>query len=215
MLEHIIDGGTIMVPLVLLSILAFAVIIDRMRAFKVAEQDVQSLRKAVTDHLYSGNVDDSIEACEGSSGPVAAVMMVGLQKFRKLLKLNKPMNEIETSVNKAMGDYAPHVVETLEKRMNLLTMIAAVAPLLGMTGTVTGMISSFDSMASAGMDAAAVSGGISEALVTTAAGLIVAIPAVVAYNIFVKRVDRIVLDIEESATEIVDLIAHDYGAENQ
>ena len=215
MLEHIIDGGTIMVPLVLLSILAFAVIIDRMRAFKAAEQDVQSLRKAVTDHLYSGNVDDSIKACEGSSGPVAAVMMVGLQKFRKLLKLNKPMNEIETSVNKAMGDYAPHVVETLEKRMNLLTMIAAVAPLLGMTGTVTGMISSFDSMASAGMDAAAVSGGISEALVTTAAGLIVAIPAVVAYNIFVKRVDRIVLDIEESATEIVDLIAHDYGAENQ
>ena len=133
MLEHIIDGGTIMIPLVLLSILAFAVIIDRMRAFKVAEQDVQSLRKAVTDHLYSGNVDDSIEACEKSSGPVAAVMIVGLQKFRKLLNLKKPMNEIEISVNKAMGDYAPHVVETLEKRMNLLTMIAAVAPLLGMT----------------------------------------------------------------------------------
>ena len=214
MLEHIIDGGTIMVPLVLLSILAFAVIIDRMRAFKVAEQDVESLKREVTDHLYSGNVDDSIKACESSSGPVAAVMMVGLQKFRKLLNLKKPMNEIETSVNKAMGDYAPHVVETLEKRMNLLTMIAAVAPLLGMTGTVTGMISSFDSMASAGMDAAAVSGGISEALVTTAAGLIVAIPAVVAYNIFVKKVDRIVLDIEESATEIVDVIAHDYGAES-
>ena len=213
MLEHILDGGTIMIPLVLLSVLAFAVIIDRMRVFKVAEQDVMALRKAVSDHLYSGNVDDSIKACEKSSGPVAAVLMVGLQKFRKLLNLKKPMNEIETSVNKAMGDYAPHVVETLEKRMNLLTMIASVAPLLGMTGTVTGMIASFDSMASSGMDAAAVSSGISEALVTTAAGLIVAIPAVIAYNIFVKRVDRIVLDIEESATEIVDLIAHDYGAE--
>ena len=214
MLEHIIDGGKIMVPLLLLSVLAFAVIIDRMRAFRAAEQDVRSLRDAVSDHLYSGDVDASIEACKGSSGPVAAVMMVGLQKFRKLLSIKKPMSEIEISVNKAMGDYAPHVVETLEKRMNLLTMIAAVAPLLGMTGTVTGMISSFDSMASAGMDAAAVSGGISEALVTTAAGLIVAIPAVVAYNIFVKKVDRIVLDIEESATEIVDLIAHDYGAEH-
>ena len=213
MLEHILDGGTIMIPLVLLSVLAFAVIIDRMRVFKVAEQDVMALRKAVSDHLYSGNVDDSIKACEKSSGPVAAVLMVGLQKFRKLLNLKKPMNEIETSVNKAMGDYAPHVVETLEKRMNLLTMIASVAPLLGMTGTVTGMIASFDSTGSSGMDAAAVSSGISEALVTTAAGLIVAIPAVIAYNIFVKRVDRIVLDIEESATEIVDLIAHDYGAE--
>ena len=64
------------------------------------------------------------------------------------------------------------------------------------------------------MDAAAVSGGISEALVTTAAGLIVAIPAVIAYNIFTKKVDRIVLAIEESATEVVDLIAHDYDIEN-
>jgi biopolymer transport protein ExbB len=214
MLEHILDGGTIMFPLLLLSILAFAVIIDRIRAFRLAENDVVALRKTVTDHLYSGNIDESIEACEKSSGPVAAVLIVGLQKFRKLISLNKPMSEIELSVNKTMGDYAPHVVETLEKRMNLLTMIAAVAPLLGMTGTVTGMISSFDSMASAGMDAAAVSGGISEALVTTAAGLIVAIPAVVAYNIFVKKVDRIVLAIEESATEVVDLIAHDYDIEN-
>ena len=214
MLEHIIDGELIMVPLMLLSILAFAVIIDRMRVFKMAEDDVMNLRKKVTDHLYSGNIEESIETCRDYSGPVAAVLIVGLEKFKKLISLNKPMSEIETSVNKTMGDYAPHVVETLEKRMNLLTMIAAVAPLLGMTGTVTGMIASFQSMSQSGMDAAAVSGGISEALVTTAAGLIVAIPAVIAYNIFTKKVDRIVLAIEESATEVVDLIAHDYEIEH-
>ena len=88
-------------------------------------------------------------------------------------------------------------------------MIAAVAPLLGMTGTVTGMISSFGSMSS-GLDASQVSTGISEALVTTAAGLIVAIPAVVAYNIFAKKVDHVVLEIEQTATELIDYITLDH-----
>jgi len=104
-----------------------------------------------------------------------------------------------------MADYAPHVIESLEKRMNLLTMIGMVSPLLGMTGTVTGMIASFETMSS-GLDAGAVSAGISEALVTTAAGLIVAIPAVVAYNIFAKKVDRFILEIEESSTDLIDYI---------
>ncbi len=215
MLEIIFDGGMIMYPLVLLSILAVAVIIDRVRVFRLAEQDVMAMRKEITDHLYQGNIDASIKSCERFSGPVAAVLLVGLNKFKKLIALKKPMNEVEANVNKAMGDYAPHVVEVLERRMNFLTMIASVAPLLGMTGTVTGMITSFSSMAASGMDANAVSAGISEALITTAAGLLVAMPAVIAYNIFAKKVDRIVLSIEESATELVDLIAHDYSAEKQ
>ena len=210
MLEHLLNGGPIMFPLVLLSILAFAVIIDRIRAFRLAEQESLTLRRSVADSLQNGDVDGSIEACEQSSGPIAAVLIVGLQKFRRLTNLGKTKSEVEESVDKAMGEYAPHVIESLEKRLNLLTMIATVSPLLGMTGTVTGMISSFDKLAEAGMDAAAVGGGISEALITTAAGLIVAIPAVIAYNLFVKKIDRIQLDIEESATEVVDIITMEY-----
>ena len=123
MLEHLLNGGPIMFPLVLLSILAFAVIIDRIRAFRLAEQESLTLRRSVADSLQNGDVDGSIEACEQSSGPIAAVLIVGLQKFRRLTNLGKTKSEVEESVDKAMGEYAPHVIESLEKRLNLLTMI--------------------------------------------------------------------------------------------
>ncbi len=214
MLEHMLDGGPIMIPLMLLSVLALAVIVDRIRAFREAEIDTAGLQKTVIQNLEKGDVDGAVKECEDFRGPVAAVLMVGLLKFRKLLRRGRPLAEIEANVNKTMGDYAPHVIEALEKRLNLLAMIGSVAPLLGMTGTVTGMIRSFQSLKeAAAMDATAVSEGIAEALVTTAAGLIIAIPAVVAYNILSKKIDRFVLAIEESATKLIDLITLDYVAE--
>jgi len=211
MLGHILDGGAIMIPLMLLSVLAVAIIIDRLRAFCEATVDTSKLQGSVISHLEDGHVEEAIRECERFKGPVAAVLMVGLLKFRKLLQRKRSLAEIEANVNKTMGDYAPHVIEALEKRLNLLIMVASVAPLLGMTGTVTGMIRSFQSLAGAGaLDATAVSTGIAEALVTTAAGLIIAIPAVVAHNILTKRIDRFVLDIEESSTRLIDLITLDY-----
>ena len=95
----------------------------------------------------------------------------------------------------------------------LLTVIAAVSPLLGMTGTVVGMIRSFASLAAHGMDAAAVGAGISEALITTAAGLIIAIPAVVAYNVFARKIERCTLEMEQSATELMEVIKVVYRGE--
>lgn len=214
MLEHVLDGGPIMIPLALLSILALAVIIDRIRAFREAEADAMGIQDSVLKNLEGGKVDEAIKECEAFTGPVAAVLIVGLVKFRKLLRRERPLAEIEANVTKAMGDYAPRVIESLEKRLNLLAMIGSVAPLLGMTGTVTGMIRSFRSLSEAGaLEATAVSDGIAEALVTTAAGLIIAIPAVVAYNVFSKKIDRFILEIEESATQVTDLITLDYVAE--
>jgi len=205
MLKHVLNGGPIMIPLLILSVVAFAVIIDRIRVFRLAQADSTSLRDSIIKLLEAGQIEEAIRECEAQKGPVAAVLMVGLIKFRKLMKRGRSLAEIEGNVNKTMTDYAPHVIESLEKRMNLLTMIGMVSPLLGMTGTVTGMIASFETMSS-GLDAGAVSAGISEALVTTAAGLIIAIPAVVAYSIFAKKVDRFILEIEESATELIDFI---------
>jgi len=207
MLEQIIKGGYIMIPLVGLSIVALAVIIDRIRAFRLAEVDSSALRTRVIDLLEDNRVDEAIEACERFRGPVAAVLLVGLHKFRKLIGLGRDPAEIEGNVTRTMSDYAPHVIEALEKRLNLLTLIATVSPLLGMTGTVTGMITSFDAMRQmGGLEGGAVAGGIAEALITTAAGLLIAIPAVIAYNLFSKRVDHYVLEIEETATELIDFI---------
>ena len=115
---------------------------------------------------------------------------------------------IEAGVAKAMEDYAPKSLNGLEKRLGLMVLIASVSPLIGMCGTVTGMINSFSVMAeAAGLDPGAVAGGISEALITTAAGLIIAIPGVVAYNMFQKRVEDWNLQIEGAITDFIESFA--------
>ena len=208
MLEYIIKGGPIMLPLVGLSILALAVIIDRVRAFRTASADTDALRERAIELLEAGDLGGAIAECERFGGPVAAVLLVGIHKYRGLKERSRSVAEIESNVSKSMNDYAPHVIEALEKRLNLLTLIASTSPLLGMTGTVTGMIRSFGVMAEiGGLDASLVAGGIAEALITTAAGLLIAMPAVIAYNLFSRQVDRHVLEIEESATELIDFIA--------
>ena len=198
-----------MVPILILSILAIAVIIDRIRVFRLTAKNPSRLLDGIIAQLENGHTDKAIELCREEKGPIAAVLVTGLTRFDRLMRAGKNMAEIEVGVNKSIADYSQHVIESLEKRLNLLTMIASVSPLLGMTGTVTGMISSFGSMSS-GLDASQVSTGISEALVTTAAGLIVAIPAVVAYNIFAKKVDHVVLEIEQTATQLIDYITLDH-----
>jgi biopolymer transport protein ExbB/TolQ len=116
----------------------------------------------------------------------------------------KPESEIELSVSKSMEDYAPKAMNGLEKRMGAMVLIASISPLIGMCGTVTGMINSFSAMAeAAGLDPGAVAGGISEALITTAAGLIIAIPGVVAYNFFQKKVEEWNMELEASIAGIV------------
>lgn len=213
MLEYIFDGGICMYPLVLCSIIALAVAIDRYSVFREAEKDTYTLRKKVFELLEEGNIEGAIEVCRSTEGPVAAVLLSGLIKFHKLAALDRSVDEIEANVAKTMSDYTPHVIDSLEKRIGLLPMVASIAPLLGMTGTVTGMINSFDAMSKAtALEATAVSAGISEALITTAAGLLVAMPAVIAYSFFSKKVDRIILEIEETIGDLNDHISLEYGA---
>jgi biopolymer transport protein ExbB len=209
MLKNILEGGPLMVPILILSILAIAVIIDRIRVFRLTAKNPSRLLNGIIAQLEKGHTDKAIELCREEKGPIAAVLVTGLTRLDRLMRAGKNMAEIEVGVNKSIADYSQHVIEALEKRLNLLTMIASVSPLLGMTGTVTGMIHSFGSMSS-GLDASQVSTGISEALVTTATGLIVAIPAVIAYNIFAKKVDHVVLEIEQTAMELIDYITLDH-----
>jgi biopolymer transport protein ExbB len=203
-----------MYPLVLCSIVALAVMIDRIRAFRRAETDTVSLRTEVTNCLDDKQVDRAVEVCRKHRGPVAAVLLAGLDRYRKLLARGRALAEIETNVKETMSDYAPHAMEPLEHRLNLLSLIGSVAPLLGMTGTVTGMITSFNAMAEmGGLDAGGVAAGIAEALITTGAGLLIAVPAVVAYNVFSKKIDRIVLEIEQTMKDLIDFISLGRAAE--
>jgi len=214
MLEYLIKGKWLMGPLLACSIIAIAVIIDRIRAFRLADSDSFEMRRNVSGLLEDHKIDEAIDECGNYHGPVAAVMLAGLDKLRRLSKLGRSNTEIEISVSKTMEDYAPHVLEPLEKRLNLLTLIGMVSPLLGMTGTVTGMIASFGAISQAGgsqTEAAAV--GISEALITTAAGLLIALPALVAHNLLAKRMDKFTLEIEETVIELNDYVSLKRGAE--
>jgi len=208
MLEYLIKGKWLMGPLLACSIIAIAVIIDRIRAFRMADSDSFEMRKSISNLLDEHKLDEAVDECGKYHGPVAAVMLAGLDKMRRLIKLGRDSAEIEISVSKTMEDYAPHVLEPLEKRLNLLTLVGMISPLLGMTGTVTGMIASFGAISTAGGSATeAAATGISEALITTAAGLLIALPALVAHNLLVKRMDKFTLEIEETVIELNDYVS--------
>ena len=208
MMGYLLDGGWMMLPLLLCSVGLLAVIIDRARAFRAAGIDHELLRKQVREAVDGGEIERAIELSRQSTGPVAATILAGLLRLKRLRDRNKSAEEIEITVSKTMEDYAPKAMHGLEKRLNVLVLIASLSPLLGMTGTVTGMIRSFGVMAaSAGLDPGAVAGGISEALITTAAGLLIAAPGVVAYNIFVRKAEEYTMAIESAISDLIEAVS--------
>ena len=209
MMNYLMDGGWMMLPLLICSIVMVAAIIDRVRAFRAAAAlDPKGLRAKVVALVADGKLADAADACRASEGPVAAVLLTGLEKLERLQRKGKSEAEIEAGVTKAMEDYAPKAMSVLEKRLGMMVLIAAISPLIGMCGTVTGMINSFSVMAeAAGLDAGAVAGGISEALITTAAGLIIAIPGVVAYNMFQKKVEDWNVQLEAAIADFAQAVA--------
>lgn len=208
MTGYLMDGGWMMLPLLICSIALVAVVIDRVRAFRAAAKcDPLKTRQEVTAALAANDLEKATAACEGNEGPVAAVMLAGIARLQRMRQLGKSATEIEAGVTKAMEDYAPKSINGLEKRLGAMVLIASVSPLIGMCGTVTGMINSFSVMAeAAGLDPGAVAGGISEALITTAAGLIIAIPGVIAYNMFQKRIEEWNLHLEGAIAEFIEAI---------
>ncbi len=207
MLEYILNGGLMMWALLALSIMGLAIIIERWQVFRAAEVDTDAMGSSVRSELETGKIDSALDVCRSTKGPVAALLLVGLNRYRTMLAMGKLPEEIEQSVSRSMEEFAPRVLSELEKRVGLLLMVGSVAPLVGMCGTVLGMIRAFNAMAQAeSLGGGVVAAGISEALITTAAGLLIAVPAVVFYYIFTNRIERHTLAIEEAATELVDFI---------
>jgi len=162
--------------------------------------------------LREHKVREAAVLCANTPGPVSAVLLAGLQSYLKLAKRTPENTRI--TVGQAMEDFLRQSIGTVEKRLWVLATVGTVAPLLGMTGTVTGMIKSFQNLAeAAGVDAGAVGVGISEALITTAAGLIIALGAVIPYSYFTSVADKAELDIEEASTEMLDLLATEVDAQ--
>lgn len=190
------QGGPVMWVLLFMSVIAVAVMIERFLVLRKAKINVNQflaqLRKAL---IVNKSVRDAIKICEKYRGPLASIMKAGL------LKYGQPKEDIEKTIETA----ALHELGRLEKRLVILSSVANVAPLLGFFGTVSGMIQSFEALAEQGLsNPAAVASGISEALVTTAAGLLVAIPVQLAYNYFMNSINGSVRDIETSTNMLLE-----------
>ena len=190
------QGGIFMWPLLFFSVLATVVAIERFIVFSKAKINVNAfltkIRKAL---LVNRNVKEAIKVCEQNKSPVASVMKAGL------LRYGQPREEIEKTIENA----ALYELDRLEKHLGILGTTANVAPMIGFLGTVAGMIKSFATLAEQGLtNPAAVAIGISEALITTATGLIIAIPAQLAYNFFTTKVTRFVRDIETASNMLME-----------
>ena len=199
-----------MIPLVICSLISLAVVYDRWTAFKKNRRiDTRSLRAKVLEHLRLNNVNAAIDECVSTKGPVAAVMLNGLRSYGHLQSKNEKSETMRMVIAQSMEEYSAQVMSVVNKRLEFLTTIGTAAPLLGMTGTVTGMIASFAGLADAGSiggSGGLVAEGIAEALVTTAVGLIVALMAVIPQSVFNRWSDQIELELEESSSEMVEFV---------
>ena len=208
----LITGGWFMLPILLLAILALAVIIERWRSLKMLNTNNESLREAVLEDLTNDRPEEALARCDNERGPVAAVLANGMRKYIVLRKLGYDSGRLEEQVVKSMENYGVHIVAALERHLAVLAIISSVAPMLGFLGTVAGMIESFNDIVqnvesgtskNIVTDAA---NGIRVALLTTCFGLMVGIPAFMAYNYFSSVINTFVLEVEESATQLMEAV---------
>ncbi|UCF79868.1 MAG: MotA/TolQ/ExbB proton channel family protein [Candidatus Eiseniibacteriota bacterium] len=191
-------GGVFMHALLILSILGVAVILERVFTLSKATTDTKRLMANLLRTFKSDGADASRTMLEKTKGPIAAVLHAGL------LKVEKGSDAVEKAIETAAS------IETsfLERGLIWLATVANIAPLVGFLGTVSGMIHAFEAIAAAEqVSAKLVASGISEALITTATGLIIAIPTQAAYNFFVSKIDRFTVEMEESSADLLDALA--------
>lgn len=198
LLDIMMRGGWVMIPLLLLSILAIYLLVERLITIRKAQSDPDVVTDRVRQYVRSGDVDGAISYCKQKDVPITRILKQGLER------LGRPISEIQDAVQ-AAGKYETF---ELEKRTNLLASIAGVAPMLGFFGTVLGMIRAFQEIQNlqGNVNPSVLAGGIWEALITTAAGLLVGVLALFSYNFLLGRIRRLTNDMERSATDFIDLL---------
>ncbi len=208
-LGYMFTGGLFMWPILLMGVIAAGVIIERYRSLKMLETDSSEVRTTVQTMLNERRLREAFDYCNGQQGPVPAILATGLRKYIMLQALDYDAAKTEEQVVKSMDDYSVHIVAALERHLPILATISSAAPMLGFLGTVQGMIVAFDDivrkMGEVNIIEAAAS-GIKVSLMTTCFGLIIGIPAFVAFNYFTSVINRFVLDVEESATELIESV---------
>ena len=198
------DGGLMMYPLVMCSLIALGVMIAKVYTLVVADRNTRKVLSEVEAFAEEGKITEAIEVAVSRPGPAAAILVVGLRRISHGDEGKELSDAIKTTGTIELG--------FLERGLVILATIANVAPLMGFLGTVVGMIIAFASIEAAGdVDPTLVAGGIKVALLTTATGLLIAIPVNIGYNFFVTKIDHLIMQMEIGAQKVLD-IAYTYGS---
>ncbi|MEE2890280.1 MAG: MotA/TolQ/ExbB proton channel family protein [Planctomycetota bacterium] len=197
-----VGGPLFMLPLLLGSVLVVTIAIERFLRFRLAKIDYDEFLSEMQEAMESGGVATAIELAEETPGPVASAWSAGLKNHRVPLPI----------LREKMDSVSIAEVQRLERFLPLVSVIAQVAPLIGILGTVWGMIGSFEGVAGglssgSGVDGELLAKGIGQALVTTALGLAVAIPATLLHHWFSHRVDGFIDDLERSRSDLIELLS--------
>mgnify|MGYP001168899900 CR=1 FL=1 len=205
MIQLFQDGGWAMWPLLILLIFGVAVTIERWITLSRAAIDAEDFFGKLENALRSDGPDSAAKLCSETRGPVASVIHAGL------LRLERGIDHVE----KAIENSGAVEMGFLERGMVWLSTVANLAPMVGFLGTVSGMINAFQTIKQRGdVVPAEVAGGISEALITTASGLIVGIIIQFFHNLFASRIDRIISDMQEHTAALVDILADIAGSKS-
>ncbi|MBU0634521.1 MAG: MotA/TolQ/ExbB proton channel family protein [Candidatus Omnitrophica bacterium] len=194
-------GGPVMVPIILCSIFALAIIMERLISLYRSKINSAKFMDDITIALKRNRISEALEICEETQGPVAQILKAGISRH----------DRSRQEIREAIEDAGLHEVPKLEKNLSALATIAHVSPLLGLLGTVTGMVHTFQiiqqkAQAMVPVDPSVLARGIWEALITTVAGLIVAIPSFVAYNFLVSKVQNLIVEMEILATDLLNIL---------
>lgn len=198
MFEFLRNGGPILWLIILFGLIAVFVFLEKLFQFRRNQVNVRELVTGLVNVLKRDAMIEAITLCDTTPGPVAKLLNAAIQAYQN-----------DDDIKSAVEDTAKTELTKLESRINILSTIANIAPLLGLLGTVIGMYNTFnDISASNGISLASLSGGVKEALISTAAGLCVAIPAHLACNYLITRVQTLCADMEKASTEILYFFAH-------
>jgi len=194
-------GGPVIIPIILCSIFALAISLERLINLYRSKIDTAKFMDEITIALKRNRISDALEICEQTQGPIARILKAGIARY----------DRSRQEIREAIEDAGLHEVPKLEKNLSALATIAHVSPLLGLLGTVTGMVHTFQiiqqkAQAMYPVDPSVLAKGIWEALITTVAGLIVAIPSFVAYNYLVTKVQNLIVEMEILASDLVNIL---------
>ncbi len=198
LLSILAKGGWLMIPIAIFSLIALGIFIERIMVLRKAQINLNAFLIKLRQYLSKGDVRDALSLCMNTPGPIPKVLEKGIKMY------NQSREEIKDSIESA----GRAEIYQLEKGFGALATIAGVAPLTGFLGTVTGMIQAFMRIQELGgnVNATVLAGGIWEALITTAAGLVVGILTLLGYNYLVGKVQRFVFELEVSTTNLLEML---------